>query len=124
MDKISWIPFIKAAMERNPVCLEDLNGKTTEDIFSILSSLPDHSVYEGNRLAQPDEVWNFRRGDGVEKALLMANFLIFKNSSAVITIKINANRAYLSYQGREYSFSSLKSFSKTIKISGNNYNIN
>ncbi len=124
MDKISWVPFIKAAMERNPVCLEDMNGKTIEDVFSILSSLPNHSIYDGNRLAQPDEVWNFRRGDGVEKAFLMANFLLFKSSSAVITIEIRTNKVNLNYQGREYSFSSLKSFSKTIKISGNNYNIN
>jgi hypothetical protein len=69
MDVISWLPFVKAAMERNPVCFNDLNGKSTEDVFNILHDMPDNSIYDSNRLAQPDEVWNFRRGDGIEKSI-------------------------------------------------------
>ena len=35
-----------------------------------------HLLYDGpSRLAQPDEVWNFGRGDGLEKCLLAANVL-------------------------------------------------
>ena len=30
MDKIDWLPFIKAAIERNPVCFTDLNGKESQ----------------------------------------------------------------------------------------------
>ena len=34
-------------------------------------------------MAQPDEVWNFRRGDGFEKALLVANVLRGKGAAAM-----------------------------------------
>ncbi len=41
-----------------------------------VAAWPDESIYDGaSRLAQPDEVWNYRRGDGFEKALLVANVL-------------------------------------------------
>ena len=59
-------PFIKAALERNPVS----KNATLEQI----SSLNPESIYDGpSRLAQPDEVWNFGSGDGLEKCLLAAN---------------------------------------------------
>ena len=70
MDEINWLPFIKATIERNPVCFTDLEGKTTEEVYEMLNSMPNESIYEENRLALPDEVWNFQRGDGIEKALL------------------------------------------------------
>ena len=38
--------------------------------------MPCESIYDGPaRLAQPDEVWNFGRGDGLEKCLVAANAL-------------------------------------------------
>ena len=59
-------PFIKAALERNPVS----KNATLEQI----ASLNPESIYDGpSRLAQPDEVWNFGSGDGLEKCLLAAN---------------------------------------------------
>ncbi len=75
MDKIDWRPFIKAAVERNPVSFTDLNEKNNYEVYSMLKELPVESIYDGNRLALPDEVWNFRRGDGIEKAFLLADFL-------------------------------------------------
>ena len=40
------------------------------------SHFADESIYDGtSRLAQPDEVWNFGTGDGLEKCLLAANVL-------------------------------------------------
>jgi len=43
-------------------------------VAARVAALPDTSIYdEDTRLAQPDEVWNFGRGDGFEKALLVAN---------------------------------------------------
>ena len=75
MENTDWRPFIKAALERNPVSLEGLKGKTADEAYHLVSGMPNDSIYDGQRLAQPDEVWNFGRGDGVEKALLFANFL-------------------------------------------------
>ncbi len=68
MDRIDWLPFIKASMERNPVCFTELEGKEAGEVFSVLNSFPESSIYDGQRLALPDEVWNFERGDGIEKA--------------------------------------------------------
>ena len=75
MDKTDWKPFVKAALERNPVSLAGLKGKTADAVFHLISAMPNDSIYDTQRLAQPDEVWNFGRGDGVEKALLLANYL-------------------------------------------------
>jgi hypothetical protein len=123
MDNIDWLPFIKAAIERNPVCFTDLNGKTTSEVFQILQSLPDESIYDSKRLALPDEVWNFRRGDGIEKALLLADFLIHKNKSIIVSIEIENKKVLLNADGNDFHFTSYKNFRKSIQISGTNYKI-
>jgi len=123
MDVISWLPFVKAAMERNPVCFNDLNGKSTEDVFNILHDMPDNSIYDSNRLAQPDEVWNFRRGDGIEKALLLADFIMQKNSTGKVAVEIENSRVRVTSEGKEYLFISHKNIEKSIRISGRNYEI-
>ena len=41
-----------------------------------IAALDAASIYDGpGRVAQPDEVWNFGRGDGLEKCFLAANLL-------------------------------------------------
>jgi len=124
MERIDWIPFIKAAVERNPVCLQDLEGKTIDEVYTILSGMPDHSIYDGNRLAQPDEVWNFRRGDGIEKALLMADFILSTEPDSRITIEADHKKIRLFSDSFDYSFESNKSFRKKIQISKTGYIVN
>jgi hypothetical protein len=116
MDKIDWQPFIKAAIERNPVCLNDLNGKSIPDVNEILTSLPNHSIYDDNRLALPDEVWNFRRGDGIEKALLLADVIINRDKKSSLNIEIDHRNVKLIYNQKRFNFTSSKSFKKTISI--------
>jgi hypothetical protein len=123
MDKIDWLPFIKAAIERNPVCFTDLNGKSSSEVFDLLNNLPDDSIYDGKRMALPDEVWNFRRGDGIEKALLLADFLLHKDKSKTVSIEIENKRVLLSYDGVDYHFISHKNFKKSIFICGTEYRI-
>lgn len=123
MDKIDWLPFIKASIERNPVCFTDLNGKSVREGFEIINNLPDESIYGEKRLALPDEVWNFRRGDGIEKALLLADIIVQKDHEASILIEIGKNKVSLSYNGDVFHFRSSKSFIKTIRISGTDYEI-
>ena len=66
-------PFVKAALERCPVSKTALQGT---DVVSRVAELPGESIYDGqSRCASPDEVWNFGRGDGLEKCLLVANAL-------------------------------------------------
>jgi len=124
MDKISWLPFVKAAIERNPVCFNELNGKSIQEVVEILDLLPDHSIYDDLRLALPDEVWNFRRGDGIEKAFLLADYVLQKDSSASLTIEIENKKVLLTLKGERFNFTSDKSFRKSIEISGNRYIIN
>jgi len=124
MDITDWKPFVKAAIERNPVCFTDLNGKSHKEVYDILIKLSDESIYDGSRLALPDEVWNFRRGDGIEKSLLLADFILHYDNSAEINIKINTNTVHLSYKGSIYHFVSGKNFNRAIHISKGKYVIN
>jgi hypothetical protein len=121
MDKIDWIPFIKAAIERNPVSFTDLNEKNNYEVYSLLKELPVESIYDGNRLALPDEVWNFRRGDGIEKAFLLADFLLHKDKTATITIEIKNKEVLFSSGGHQFHFISHKNLKKSIQIKGTNY---
>jgi hypothetical protein len=123
MDMIDWLPFIKAAIERNPVCFNDLKGKTISEVYEILNGMSDQSIYDGQRLALPDEVWNFRCGDGIEKALLMADLIISRDNKAEVLIDINHNEVVLKYNNQHFNFASLKSFKKSICISDNSFEI-
>jgi hypothetical protein len=121
MDKIDWLPFVKAAIERNPVCFTELIGKNLHEVHKILKEMPDESVYDDKRLALPDEVWNFKRGDGIEKALLLADFIIKNDNSSSVSIDIENKKVTLTYHGNILHFTSHKSFRKSIKISDKSY---
>jgi hypothetical protein len=69
-------PFVKAALERSPVSKAALSGLSADEAVERVSGLADESIYDGtSRLAQPDEVWNYSSGDGLEKCVLLANVL-------------------------------------------------
>jgi hypothetical protein len=121
MNKISWIPFVKAAIERNPVCFTDLNGNSVKEVYDLILTLPDESIYGAGRLALPDEVWNFRRGDGIEKALLLADVIARKNPAAEITISIDNEMVKVESGEDSYFFKSSKSLRKLIKITQEGY---
>jgi len=118
MDKVDWHPFLKAAMERNPVCFNDLSEKNNGEVYDLLISLPDESIYDSNRLALPDETWNFKRGDGIEKALLLADIMIRRDSSVSAEINISGDKVVLESEGKKFNFNSHKSFNKKIRIRG------
>jgi hypothetical protein len=124
MDKIDWRPFIKAAMERNPVSFINLNEKNNYEVYSILKAMPIESIYDGNRLALPDEVWNFRRGDGIEKAILLADFIIHNDKASSVSIDIDNSKVILSSGGHDFHFTSHKKLKKKILIKGKDYIIN
>ena len=69
-------PFVSAALDRSPVSRAALSELPRQETLARIAALPQESIYDGpSRLAQPDEVWNFGRGDGLEKCLLAANVL-------------------------------------------------
>ena len=123
MDLIDWGPYIKAAVERNPVSFTDLNERTNYEVYSLLKNLPVESIYDGNRLALPDEVWNFKRGDGVEKAFLLADFILHKDRTATVTISIENKEVLLSSGSHKFHFNSNKNLKKSVEIRGKDYKI-
>jgi hypothetical protein len=123
MDKIDWLPFIKAAIERNPVCFNELNGNSNQEVYSILKNLSDESIYDGKRIALPDEVWNFRHGDGIEKAILLADYLIHKDNSSTVSIEIDDKNVMLKTGEEYFHFNSNKKIRKSLLISWKNYKV-
>lgn len=121
MEMTSWKPYVKAALERNPVCHEPLAGRSADEIHAIIGRLKNKSVYDSGRMAQPDEVWNFGRGDGAEKAFLMAAALIHNDPEAEIHISLEDTTATLIYGGQEFHFVTSKGHTRRIVIRGNDY---
>lgn len=80
MSRCDWAPFLKAALERNPVCIEGAKNLSDDELFQCLETMAAESIYDGPRLAQPDEVWNYQTGDGLEKAILLSNIWLARRS--------------------------------------------
>jgi hypothetical protein len=121
MDSISWVPFIKASVERNPVSFIELDGKPIQEVYEIIMRMPDDSIYDGKRMALPDEVWNFRHGDGIEKSVLLASYINHVNPGSEILIEAENRKVNVKAEGRSYHFTSKKSFNKTIRIADGKY---
>jgi len=116
MDKVDWKPFLKASLERNPVTLQGLKGMSAEKVYQTLSDMPNESIYDGQRLAQPDEAWNFGRGDGIEKALMMANFLTNELKQSGLKLDIERINVTLDAGEKRYTFTSAKNLEKHLDI--------
>ena len=102
-------PFLLASLQRNPVSIEATAGRKADELVQAVTDLANESIYDGpGRLAQPDEVWNYTRGDGVEKALLLANLLRAREPWAELTILVSPDVAVLRVGSEEWSFPSGK----------------
>ena len=101
-------PFLKAAIERSPVCIEDSRTMDLSMVVACLREMADESIYDSTRAAQPDEVWNARRGDGFEKAVALAAVLHAKNPGAPFTIRAAGATATLVFEGQPYPFPTKK----------------
>jgi hypothetical protein len=110
MTSCDWQPFIKSAMERSPVSIEKTKDKSIDECYDWLQSMPNESIYDGQRLAQPDEVANYERADGIEKAITLANIMHKRTPQQKIEIDIRGDVVTI----EKYKFESLKGFTKTI----------
>lgn len=106
MDSCDWKPFMKAVFERNPVSVEYFKGKTADEVFAELKTWSGESIYEGNRLALPDEIVNYKRGDGLEKAITLWNVLKAKHQEIQLTC--HEGNARIKGHGISYEFPSAK----------------
>jgi len=107
MTACDWLPFVKAAVERNPVSIKAAENMSLSESYAWLQAMNNASIYDGTRLAQPDEVANYKTGDGLEKALLLANVLRGRKTEQDITITVDNNKVVLR-AGDEYRFASCK----------------
>jgi hypothetical protein len=93
-------PFLRAALERCPVSIAGTTSLDDTALIEAVETLADESIYdEPGRLAQPDEVWNYGRGDGVEKALLLANLLRARYPRAALSLEVTPDSAVLCTDG-------------------------
>ena len=114
MENCNWLPFIKAAIERSPVSIGMTNSMSADEIYRWLEDMNNTSIYDGKRLAQPDEVVNYKTGDGLEKSLLLANVIRQRNPEQSIEIMVD-NDVVLKEQ-KEYRFVSDKGLKGQISI--------
>jgi hypothetical protein len=115
METCDWEPFVKAAVERSPVSLEMTKSMSLAGVYEWLSRLPAASIYDGNRLAQPDEVANYPTGDGLEKAFLLANVLRHRQPEQELHLEVD-NSTVLLRGAQEFEFVSAKSLQGQVDI--------
>lgn len=106
LKRAPWKPFLKAALERNPVSISGAANLTLSQAAAALAQMPGESIYEGSRLAQPDEVWNYGRGDDIEKAICLLNIAKSKNPDS--KIKGDGKQIVVCCDKEEYRFESEK----------------
>lgn len=94
--------FMKAALERNPVTLVGAESMSIEEAFEYLNNMGEISIYSDNRLAQPDEVWNFSTGDGLEKAFTLLD--ITRNRGLESWLETSPGSAKIVVDGKIYEF--------------------
>ncbi|HEY5501191.1 MAG TPA: hypothetical protein VIK09_04325, partial [Candidatus Humimicrobiaceae bacterium] len=122
--RTSWEPFLKAAIERNPVSIEACAKFSDAEIINILENIPNQSIYDSFRIAQPDEVWNYQRGDGLERAICLANILKNRDSNLKIDINVEKDHVDIFINGKTITWLSGKDLKGSIRFdSGSGYKI-
>ena len=111
-----WRPFMKAAVERNPVCFQNSRDWSIEHLVETMHGWVNESIYDGTRMAQPDEVWNYRRGDGAEKAIMLASVLSQREPGKPVVIDLTPHTAIVTQGDLTATFASIKGLSGRIEI--------
>lgn len=112
----NWHPLVDAAIQRNPVSINALSAKSDDAAIAALAALPADSIYEEARVALPDEVWNYQRGDGLEKLLCAANVLKARHPDRDYMLEVEPTRAILTGPGVSLALPSSKGLSDSIHI--------
>jgi hypothetical protein len=115
MESCRWTPFVKAALERNPVSIRMAGAMSVDEVCDWLGQMKNISIYDSGRLAQPDEVANYRTGDGLEKAFLLANIIHERKPGQDVEITTEKNNVFLKGK-KEYKFATTKRLKKTIRV--------
>ncbi|MBN2645066.1 MAG: hypothetical protein JXR59_06305 [Desulfuromonadaceae bacterium] len=116
LGRCDWRPFVHAALTRNPVCAVGTEGLCDDTLIETLQGLTGESIYSDARLAQPDEVWNFQRGDGLERALCLAAIWRRRHPHADLALQVTPGQARLVVDGRSVDFPSCKGLSQDLVL--------
>lgn len=108
MSRADWRPVLKAALERSPVSLHATKELDEDQVVSALQVLNPESIYDGPRVAQPDEVWNYQRGDGVERALCLAAILKARLPSRELHLHSTGEQVTLGYGSKTVTWPTTK----------------
>lgn len=111
-----WRPFMKAAVERNPVSVQGAKDWSIEHLLETIRAWSSDSIYDGTRMAQPDEVWNYRRGDGFEKAIMLAVILAKRTPGSRISIEAATEHITVTQDKLKVDFTSNKGLSGRIVL--------
>lgn len=116
LSRTDWAPFLKAAIERNPVCIEATTALSDDEVFQCLEKTDSTSIYDGPRLAQPDEVWNYKTGDGLEKTILLANVWRNRHPDEKIKLTVQSDRVELYLGERTINLPSSKGLEAQLSL--------
>ena len=118
MNSIDWEPFFKAAFERNPVSVLYFKDHSLENVYEILMQWSGDSIYGQEQLALPDEVVNFKRGDGIEKAICLANIAKSRHQGSNMRLDFKMQEVDLRIDKQSFKFTSTKelAFNKTVTL--------
>ena len=116
LTRTDWQPYVKAALERNPVVVDALRNDRTSKAVETLQQLTPESIYDGNRLAQPDEVWNFQRGDGAEVAFAIAAVLKHRKPDRPVDLHFNGDTVRVAWDDRSVDLKSVKGLKKELTV--------
>ncbi len=116
-----WPYFLKAAVERNPVTLEFFKNKGLDESYALIGNFTNESIYSRRQYAQPDEVVNYKRGDGPEKAITLASLILNREKDSGIRIVSTERETRLFCGNRDFDFPGQEVFSGEFLISYNNY---
>lgn len=118
MDKISWTPFMKAAIERNTALTQKFKDVEWKTVIDLVQKMDNESIYSECRLAQPDEVYNFNRGDGLEKAILLTTLALYLDKTDVVSLFANNDDVVFESEKRgKLAFSSSKKLVQKLQLS-------
>lgn len=113
LDAQGWAPFFKACLERNPVSLRYFAKVDIPEVVKTLQGYPGESIYDGKGLATPDEVVNYGRGDGLEKAICLANLLKDREPGRSLRLDVNGKEARLAWGAETFVFLTVKPYTHT-----------
>jgi hypothetical protein len=88
---------------------------SAEQVCAWLKNMYDESIYDGNRVAQPDEVVNYKTGDGLEKAFVLANVIRQSLPEQAVELSVDGAEVLVGIN-KEYHFESAKTLRKKLRI--------